>query len=154
MKFTRAPGFTVLEILLVIVIVGMLGTAAMYALNTTRAGSRDAKRASDVALIQAALTKYWLQKATYPLMEKTSLGKPGANADILTTEGFRPRDQVAGDLILDQIPVGPSSNEYYLYHASAQGYSLKFTTEKQTAYGAAGTFFVHSTGVDKNDVEK
>ena len=154
MKLSRLRGFTVLEILLVVVIVGILGAAAMYALNTTRAGNRDGKRASDVALIQAALTKYWLQKATYPVMEKTSLGKPGANADVLTTEGFRPKDQVTGDVLLDRMPVGPSSNEFYLYHGSSQGFSLKFETEKQTVYGTAGAFYVHSTGVDKNDIEK
>ena len=114
MKLTKVRGFTVLEILLVIVIVGILGAAAMYSLNTTRAGNRDAKRASDVGLVQAGLTKYWLTKATYPVLELTALGKAGANADVLTTDGFRPKDQVTGDVLLEQMPVGPSTNEYYL----------------------------------------
>jgi prepilin-type N-terminal cleavage/methylation domain-containing protein len=154
MKFSKRSGFTLLEALVVILIVGILAAVAIYSLNLTRASNRDAKRVSDVSVIRAALTQYWLQKASYPQNTAVDLGRPGAGADALTIGGFVSSDQISAPVFLQAVPTGPNAGEYYRYHGSAGGYSLKFTTERPTAYGAAGTWYAHSSGVDKQDVEK
>jgi len=154
MKLSRKPGFTLLEALVVILIVGILAAIAIFSLSITRASNRDAKRVSDVSVVRAALTQFWLQKAAYPQNSGVDLGRPGSGADSLSLNGFSSADQAAAPIFLQALPTGPKAGEYYRYHGSASGYSLKFTTERGTAYGAAGTWFAHTDGVDKNDVER
>lgn len=150
----RRPGFTILEVLVVVLFVGILATVAIYSLNVTRASNRDAKRASDVSVLRAALSQYWLQQATYPESAGVDLGRPGAGVDRLVTGGFVAADSDVTPVYLERVPVGPSSGEYYRYHGSAAGYSLKFKTERQTIYGVRGIWYAHSTGVDAEDAEK
>jgi len=154
MRISKAKGFTILELLVVLVVVGILAAVAIYSLNITRAMSRDSKRVSDISVVRAALSQFWLQKATYPASDPVDLGKPGANADLLAGNGFTVSEQATEPIFLQQSPVGPKAGEYYRYHGSASGYSLRFQTERQTAYGAAGVWYAHSGGVDKEDAEK
>lgn len=149
-----SPGFTLLEIIIVVLIVGILGAVGIYSLNVTRAMNRDAKRVSDVSVIRAALTQFWLQSATYPVSDPVDLGRPGANADKLGDTGFVAANTVTTKQFLQAVPTGPNAGEYYRYHGSATGYSLRFTTERATAYGAAGIWYAHSTGVDHQDAEE
>lgn len=153
MKRLRS-GFTILEVLIVIVFVGILAAVAIYSLNVTRASNRDSKRISDVSVIHAAITQFWLQQATYPASTPVDLGAPGASADKLTASGFVAADSNSSPVYLSQIPQAPKSGEYYRYHGSASGYSLRFVTERPTAYGAAGAWYMHSGGVDQEDSEK
>ena len=148
------PGFSILELLIVLVVVGILAAAAVYSLSITRASNRDAKRISDVSVIHAAITQYWLQQASYPTSNPVDLGRPGAGADKLTSSGFVSADSNSVPVYLSSIPVAPSANEYYRYHGSSSGYSMKFTTERPTAYGVAGTYYMHAGGVDTQDLEK
>ncbi len=150
----RVRGFTILEMLVVIAFVGILAAIAIYALNITRAGTRDSKRLSDVSVMRAALSQYWLQQATYPQSAPVDLGKPETSTDKLAVGGFVAADNPASPVYLNSVPRGPGSNEYYRYHGSSSGYSLRFVTERQTVYGKAGAWFAHSTGVDTEDVEK
>ncbi|MBI4139160.1 type II secretion system protein [Candidatus Uhrbacteria bacterium] len=150
---TKPRGFTLLELLIVLAIVAMLSSVAVYSLGVSRAKSRDAKRASDVSVLRSALSQYWLQKAGYPLSEGVDLGRPGAEADGLTSEGFVGQGG-GGAVILPRVPIGPKSGEFYRYKGTAGGYSLRFVTERETVYGPEGTYYGHAGGVDSEDVEK
>ena len=155
MKRARlAPGFTFLELMVVVLVIGILAAAAIYSLNITRAMNRDAKRTSDVSVIRAALTQYWLQKASYPQSDPVNLGSSGTGADRLTGAGFAPSDNATPPIFLDHVPTAPKAGEYYRYHGSVRGYSLRFATERQTAYGPAGVWYAHAGGVDTEDSEK
>ncbi len=148
-------GFTILEALVVIATVGILAGVAIYALNITRASNRDNKRISDVSVLRASLSQYWLQQASYPVSVPVDLGRPGTNTDRLTRDGFVASDHAATPVYLNRMPRGPKANEFYRYHGSSSGYSLRFKTERKTVYGAAGTWIAHSTGgVDQEDMEK
>jgi len=144
-------GFSVLELLIVIAVVGIMAAVAVYSLSVTRASNRDAKRISDIAVLRASLSQHWLQKATYPQSEKVDLGRPGAQADKLTGNGFIAREVEASPVYMLQVPVGPKANEYYTYRGSSQGYSLRFVTERPSAYGAAGAYYAHADGVNRED---
>lgn len=154
MRFKLKEGFTILELLVVVAAVGILAAVAIYSLNVTRATSRDAKRVSDISVIRASLTQHWLQKASYPAADPVDLGRAGTGAEVLAGNGWTSADQVIEPVFLQRIPTGPKAGEYYRYHGSTQGYSLKFTTERETAYGPAATYYAHSGGVDREDAEK
>ncbi|MFA6160875.1 MAG: type II secretion system protein [Patescibacteria group bacterium] len=154
MNLRSKSGFTIPELLIALLIVGLLGALAIYAINVQRATTRDAKRISDVSVMRAALSQYWLQQATYPLSEGVYLGQPGQNAERLAGDGLGSLDDVTQPIYLDAFPTGPNSNEYYGYRATENGYSLLFKTERVTAYGPAGIYYAHSTGVDRLDETK
>ena len=143
-------GFTLLELLIALAIVGALATAAIYTLNVARAKSRDAKRVSDVSVLRSGLSESWLQLAVYPVGDGVNLGQAGQNADALTSNGFVGAGG-SGNVILSQAPVAPKSGEFYFYKGGSAGYSLRFTTERATAYGPASTYYAHAAGVDQID---
>jgi len=147
-------GFTILEAIVVILFVGILASVAVYSLNITRASNRDAKRVSDIAVVRAALSQYWLQNASYPQNASVDIGRPGTEMNKLVSGGFVGADSNVTPVYLDRVPVGPKSRETYRYRGSAAGYSIRFVTERQTIYGKQGTWYAHSTGIDQEDVEK
>ena len=152
---TRRGGFTLLEVLVVVLIVGLLGAAGTYGLCLSRAMNRDAKRLSDVSVIRAALTQYWLQSASYPTaQEYIDVGRASASTHRLTSSGFTGTDAASSAVLLSRVPIGPRTNEYYGYRGSVHGYSLRFITERETVYGPAGTWYAHSNGVDGEDATK
>lgn len=152
MTFRR--GFTVLEALIVLAVFGLLATLAVLSLNSARASLRDAQRISDVSVVRSALSQYWLEKATYPASAGVELGMPGTNTDKLSAAGFVVLSDPTQPSYLDRVPTGPKVNEYYRYHAGANGYSIRFQTETRTDLGPANVFYAHATGIDLEDVEK
>lgn len=153
MRLRHTSGFSILELLIVLVIIGILGTVAIYALGVSRASSRDSKRVSDISVLRSGLTQYWLQKASYPASEPVDLGKTGSGAVGLTSTGFT-GPEGGGVVILQRVPVGPKAGEYYRYSGNTTGYSIRFTTERATAFGPAGTYYAHASGVDTDGAEK
>ena len=59
-------GFTLLELLVVIFIIGVLSTMAIVALQSARKSARDAKRVSDIRQMQTALELYFHDWQEYP----------------------------------------------------------------------------------------
>lgn len=67
-KNMKNKGFTILELLIVIAIIGILAAIILASLNTARQKSRDARRIEDIKQIQNALALYFESQATnsYP----------------------------------------------------------------------------------------
>jgi prepilin-type N-terminal cleavage/methylation domain-containing protein len=63
---TRQRGFTLLELLVVLAIIGLLAGIIMLALNSARNKARDAKRAGDMRQMITALEQYYSQRSSYP----------------------------------------------------------------------------------------
>ncbi len=96
----RTAGFTIIELLVVITIIGILASAVMFSLAGARSRGRDAQRISDVQQIQLALNKYYDAHDRYP----ATLGTAANSA--LVTEGFLP-----------SLPLDPISRTVYSYAA-------------------------------------
>lgn len=146
-------GFTVLELLIVVAVFGLLATLAILSFNSARAKLRDAQRISDVSVLRASLSRYWLEKATYPSNQNLELASPGSNSDRLTANGFTAASE-STQIYLERVPVGPRSGEYYRYTGGPNGYSIRFRTERDTALGKPNIYYAHASGIDQEDVEK
>lgn len=85
MKNTK--GFTIIEILIVVLIIGLVGTFAAIAVNTARSKSRDATRLSAVRQTQSALEDYFNETNAYPTAEGIPLGD-STQSVCLGTGGF------------------------------------------------------------------
>lgn len=62
----KKAGFTLIELMVVITIIGLLSSISVVALNEIRKNSRDSKRISDIERIQTALEFYFMDNANYP----------------------------------------------------------------------------------------
>ncbi|MDP3958160.1 MAG: prepilin-type N-terminal cleavage/methylation domain-containing protein [bacterium] len=62
----KKSGFTIIELLVTLAIIGMLASLAMTSLTASRAKSRDAARVSDVKQLQNALQLYLNDNKQYP----------------------------------------------------------------------------------------
>ncbi|OGL94761.1 hypothetical protein A2348_04355 [Candidatus Uhrbacteria bacterium RIFOXYB12_FULL_58_10] len=67
-------GFTIVELLVVVLIIGLVGTLAAIAVNSARSKQRDASRLSNVRQVQSALENYFNQSNAYPSEESLPLG--------------------------------------------------------------------------------
>jgi prepilin-type N-terminal cleavage/methylation domain-containing protein len=149
----QRKGFTIIELLITMAIIGTLLAISVLALNGSRAKSRDAKRVADVQVIRAALEQHWLTRAAYPTVGSfTSMGN-GGSYDLLTSNGFEASP--ASGIVYLQIPKGPNNTEYYQYQSTvSSGFAIRFTTETVTNYGPAGTYYAHSNVVDTDSSSK
>ena len=68
-------GFTIIELLTVIAIIGILAGIGLINLNKARAKGRDAKRKSDIHVIQNALEQYYAKFRRYPIITPEGLGE-------------------------------------------------------------------------------
>lgn len=153
MNMLYKKGFTLIELLIVIAIIGLLSVTSIVILNQARIKSRDAKRVSDIQVIRAGLEQHWLEKASYPTTAaQVQLGT--GNYSTLTANGFEATP--TGLVYLAKVPVDPKPSTYYRYQCTGgtTGYTIQFTTEGVTTYGAAGTYYAHSNGVDTDSTEK
>lgn len=66
MKMKRQAGFTIIEMLIVVTILAMLAGILIPVLEDAAQSSRDARRASDLKNVQAALESYKRVVGTYP----------------------------------------------------------------------------------------
>lgn len=150
MTYRRA--FTVLEILIVLAVFGLLATLAVISLNGARASMRDAQRLSDVSVLRAAMSQYWLDKATFPESGGVDLGQ--GDAQVFGSAGFAASADASQTLYLQRVPTGPRSGEFYHYQGGANGYSIRFKTETKTDLGNPNVYYAHQSGIDLEDVQK
>jgi prepilin-type N-terminal cleavage/methylation domain-containing protein len=146
---TKKKGFTLVELLVVISIIGLLSTVAVVALGSARAKARDAKRLADVKQVQTSLDQFYSDQSAYPTVAGTlTLGAAASNA--LYASGFcstvSPPPACTGTVFMGLIPAYPSpgpsgSNDcatagpdnQYCYAGTTTAYSLTFSLESPTA---------------------
>lgn len=126
MKNCYKRGFTLVELLIVIAIIGVLSTVVLSSLTNAKAKSRDTRRLADLQQIHNALELYFSENASYPVMIATS------NPDVSWTEAL----QTALLPFLNPLPRDPSSLEYR-YSSTDSGRKFGLAAPMETEYGLA-----------------
>lgn len=125
--FSR-KGFTLIEMLIVVMVIGILASAVLVGLGSVQKGARDSRRVSDLKQVQNALELYFNRCGFYPGM-----------ADC-TGSGGGPRDWEDLESVLSQsglgiyrLPRDPRNTPPYVYtyavDTAGSSYVLKATLE-------------------------
>ncbi|MDO8571250.1 MAG: type II secretion system protein [bacterium] len=111
-KNKTQKGFTLVELLVAIGIIGILATVVTVSVTQVRARGRDAKRISDINVIKKGLETYAAQRNGYPgVDQEIEIGK--GNAIILcdSPTGFVSKEaDCTGAVYIKQLPLDQKPN--------------------------------------------
>lgn len=113
----KRKGFTLIEVLIVVAIVGILASVVLVGLGPVQRRGRDARRISDLRQAQTGLELYYNKRGEYPpTSDWASLTSALKNAGIGVSN----------------IPKDPSSGKTYQYVSNGSSYVLGATLEDAT----------------------
>jgi general secretion pathway protein G len=123
---TRTRGFTLIEIMVVVVILGILAAIVVPKVMDRPDSARITKAKQDIRALESALNLYKLDNFNYPSTDQgleALVRKPGGSPEA--------RNWKQGGYI-DRLPKDPWGNDYHFMHPGVHGEFDLFT------YGADG----------------
>jgi general secretion pathway protein G len=124
-KLSSQKGFTLLELLVVIVVIGILALLVIPNLTSAPKKARDIQRKTDLRAVQKALEEYFVSNSAYPVTTVWATLGTG----FLAT-GTPP--------ILKTMPIDPTNSGVYIYSYNASvntAYTLRACLENQADVG-------------------
>ena len=109
----KQSGFTIIELLIVIVVIGILAGLVLTTFNGIQAKARDTERETDIKALHAQIEAFWAQKGYYPSL--TDMNNRTA------TTGFVAVNLKGLDAGAFQDPKAAGTNPDYLAAATATG---------------------------------
>lgn len=117
-------GFTIVELLIVIVIIGILAAITIVAYNGIQVRSRDTIRVSDLRTIHKAIELYKAENGTYPLPANGSMNWTGN----CTTFGSVTNYITGISVYASSLPLDPkwknTDNKCYLYRSNGTDFMI------------------------------
>ena len=106
----RARGFTLIEMLVVVAIIGLLSTLVFIAYNNARSKARDAIRSGDVAQLRKGLEIYYNATGGFPAaLADGEIGNPGNGIGCLGALGWEADTACANPVYMGVAPRDPAS---------------------------------------------
>ncbi|MBX4205780.1 prepilin-type N-terminal cleavage/methylation domain-containing protein [Candidatus Microgenomates bacterium] len=124
-------GFTLIEILVVISIIGILIALSVFGLTGARESSRDAKRKSDLQEIRAGLELYKSDCDVYP----DSLPSGGDSLKGTEVSG----SCTTTNIYISTIPADTNADRVYYYSSDGTTYTLCAALESGGTAGSCGS---------------
>ena len=137
---TTHKGFTLVELLVVVAIIGILATIVLSSLSSARERARDARRLSDIATIQNSLEMYHLDNGVYPNSINTASGIASSDPHNATSSNasWDNLETIMG-ITLPRDPVNNVVGDgNYLRNAGEYGYQYRnLHTQPSNCFGQA-----------------
>ncbi len=131
MKKCHSSGFTIVELLIVIVVIAVLASITIVAYNGIQARSRDSKRIEKVKSIARALELYRIDNGRYPPIQDGS-GAEGVCGSQTENWGHCDRSKTLTDALAPYMQIDPTSlsnatqGNYYYYYTSQSTNSYQY----------------------------
>lgn len=125
--FKSNKGFSIVELLVVISIIGLLASVALVQIEKARSKARDAQREKNVKVVQDALAIYVASAQNYPMGENVALTGTDAVSQALIN-----RDAISK---IPQDPINTGNYRYIYNSADGSTYSLTYYLETDTVPG-------------------
>lgn len=117
MQQKKFGGFTLIEILVVIAIIGILASVALVGLGPVQKKGRDARRISDLRQIQTALELYFTKCGRYPASGFSNM------VASLTAPDLSGECNSGGSIGVRTIPNDPRNADQFVYNYGSNGTS-------------------------------
>lgn len=119
----RQKGFTIVELLIVIVVIAILAAIVIVAYNGVQNQASDSRRLHDAQEIQSAVEAYKVANGAFPPITPANQEPLGYEASYVTGSFL---NTIKTNGIVKQIPVDPINNStyyyrYYVYTAGQYG---------------------------------
>lgn len=122
----RQSGFTVIELIVVLVIIGILATLIVFSYSGVRSRDRDATRQADVDLMQSHLEIFYAEHSRYPTLAQINdtdwrtQNLANLNADALRDPNWAQDSNCASDGQVTLVDT-PTTNCYAYSPTSSDG---------------------------------
>ncbi|MFH1461153.1 MAG: prepilin-type N-terminal cleavage/methylation domain-containing protein [Patescibacteria group bacterium] len=130
----KSAGFTLLELLVVVAVIGLLSTIVLFAVENIRAKSRDSRRVADIKTLQEAFSLYYNNNYLYP-------DSGGDNIEITKSDSISAA--LINDGVIMAMPIDPLNRErdgvtykyYYQSLDSRKDYQITYYLETNSIQG-------------------
>ena len=123
----KNKGFTLIEMLVVIAVIGLLAALILVGLSSFRTRGRDTRRIADTKEVQNGLELYYMKNGAYPTVS-------GANSAARWADLTSKLTDPAEGLNINNIPQDPTSPaRSYDYQSDGQHYVIGVTIEDPNA---------------------
>jgi len=167
----KKKGFTLIEMLVVIAIIGLLATLILVNINRAAAKARDSRRLAEIKQIQNALAMYYVDHNAYPISGNCGSTSPSANwcnsIQSLSNDHWIRNGTSDLSPYIKQDPTDPNpvsvpnwapvrGGTYFYYSNTGQWYMIVFGLE-QTSHpfqaqdgvtDCGGTYYHYGNGVN------
>jgi len=144
-------GFTIIELLIVIAIIGLLATISIVSLNGARLKGRDAARLGNIKQMQTALEMYYNDQGRYPV-SATAIVLGSATAKKLCSTaaaGFVATCVAPAITYMGNVQPNPTPNgTAFSYTGTASTYAITFTLEGAVGGYALGLHTATQDGIN------
>jgi len=135
MKKNFKKAFTLVEMLIVVVIIGILSSALLPRLQGAQSAARDSARKSDLSQLGSAILQYYNNRGEYP---------EGSGTDKGTSWVMIPVDDIGDKLIklveLSSVPHDPNKKNIITWKGGSN-------TEKSLSWGQYGYFMMTKNSI-------
>jgi general secretion pathway protein G len=116
--FRGQDGFTLIEIMVVILIIGLLALMVVPRLRGVADRAKRTKAQADIQELKQALDRYYLDNGSYPTTDQ------GLLALVTPPTGGRPPSNYEQGGYIEKLPNDPWGNQYF-YQSDGSTYALK-----------------------------
>ena len=117
-KYYTQDGFTLIEIMVVILIIGLLALMVVPRLRGVADRAKRTKAQADIAELKQALDRYYLDNGTYPTTDQ------GLQALVSPPQSGRTPNNYEQGGYIEKLPTDPWGNQYF-YQSDGSTYALK-----------------------------